>query len=93
MKFVKGTFKALLKDLKTEEINGYISEDGEIAISKNGDSWSITDVYSGAIITSLSTKKVCIEWINNFWDELKKSDIWKKASLQRITYASIIGGK
>lgn len=93
MKYVKGTFKALLKSLKVEETNGYISEDGEIAISKNGDSWSITDIYSGATITSLNTKKACIEWVDNFWNELKKSDIWKRASLQRATYASIIRGK
>lgn len=81
MKFHKGAFKIQMNErlnYEIRDVSGWINETGTYGFHKNGNHWVATDIASGILIVSASTRKACVEWIDENQERIiKAKETWK----------------
>ena len=78
MKYTKGTFYGHFRRKESEaeeapfvdfckKIEGWIVKDLGIAFNKQNSHWGCTDIKSGYLIHTDTTRKDCAEWVERNW--------------------------
>ena len=79
MKFTKGSFyiqQIPEAENKFELRSGWIS--GDYGFYKSGKIWSATDIASGMLIYRATTRRECVEFIENNVDKIEKAKTQEK---------------